>query len=251
MVNEDTLVVVHCYQGDMANVETMLPKWLHHGCPVLILSPADSPVVIDHPGVECRSAGQVGWNGEHTVDRQLAHFRIIAEYPQKYLLMHDADSVCVSPEIPSYLYQGTDNAFYSNNYGDERIFIPPYFFTQGSMQKMLAMSERAKVRVPPHTDQVNKFIDQYYASLVRCAGLDYRVFPDGFHAFTQSAQDLAIVDFYQVALMYHEVRANGARMLHSVKSKGMLDAVVIARWEHDMGRSATVADRGHGGAAIR
>lgn len=111
MSERDTLVVVQCYQGDADQLPILLPQWQHHGYPVLILSPEDSPVVIEAEGVECRSAGRVGWAGRHTLDRQLAHFRIMAEYPQRYLLMHDADSVILSPELPDYLYERGDCLF--------------------------------------------------------------------------------------------------------------------------------------------
>jgi len=48
-LNPDTLIVVHCWQGDAQQVVDALPVHLRHGCPVLILSPEDSPVKIDIP----------------------------------------------------------------------------------------------------------------------------------------------------------------------------------------------------------
>src|SRR3990172_8792879 len=98
-MSADTLVVVHCYAGDIGRVLTFLPKWLHHGCPVLMLSPEDAPVQIDHPQVTCRSAGLAGWKGEHTIYRQIEHWRIASEFSQRYLLLNDSDSMCLESRI--------------------------------------------------------------------------------------------------------------------------------------------------------
>jgi hypothetical protein len=97
----------------------MLHGWLRHECPVLIVSPEDAKVEIDHPGVECRWAGKRGWAGWHTLDRQIAHLSIIEEYSQTYFLYNDADSFCLSAKLPEYLYQ-TDTFFSNEN--DNLIF---------------------------------------------------------------------------------------------------------------------------------
>jgi hypothetical protein len=112
-MNAETLIAVQAYAGDKHQVETMLDGWLIHDRRVVIISPEDSRVEIDHPDVECRWAGKRGWAGEHTLDRQLMHLEIMAEYPERYILYNDADSFCITPEIPRYLYD-TDDTFFSN-----------------------------------------------------------------------------------------------------------------------------------------
>jgi len=141
-VNEDTLVVVHCYAGDAKQVADFLPLYLHHGCPVLVLSPADAPVFIDHPQVTCRSAGMAGWKGAHTVFRQIEHWKIAAEFPYRYMLLHDADSVCLSRELPRYLYDSPDSWFWCNEIGTHYLnYEPPYFFSRETMQKLIGIAE--------------------------------------------------------------------------------------------------------------
>jgi hypothetical protein len=110
-VNSDTLVVVQAYDGELKQVQELLTGWTHHGCQVVIISPEDAPVEV--PGIECRWAGKRGWGGLHTIDRQVEHLEIIAEYPQECVLYNDADSFCLPRKIPSYLYEGED-VFWSN-----------------------------------------------------------------------------------------------------------------------------------------
>ena len=55
-MNPDTRVSVHCYEGDGHQVRDALTLYLHHGCPVTVFSPVDSPVMVD--GVVCRHVGR-------------------------------------------------------------------------------------------------------------------------------------------------------------------------------------------------
>ena len=40
-MNPNTRVSVHCYKGDMPQVTGAMPIYLHHECPVVIMSPDD------------------------------------------------------------------------------------------------------------------------------------------------------------------------------------------------------------------
>lgn len=225
----ETLVVVHAYAGDQDQVEQFLPWYLHHGCPVLILSPTDAPVKI--PGVECRSAGLAGWKGWHTLNRQLAHMEIIAEYPQKYLLLNDADSMCLTPEIPQYLYDGAEGTFSCNEAMWQEPgapLVPPYFYTQESLSRMLAVRDQALEMTTTRgsvawsdPDNGAPSIDAFYIELVRFSGLTLTPFPDGVHRGTQHPHDLL--------LLLDAVLERGARFVHSVKSKEVLDIIL---WFH-------------------
>lgn len=137
-MNPSTLVVVHCYAGDQQRVEDFLPQFLHHECPVLILSPNDAPVDIRHPGVTCRSAGMKGWKGPDTIYRQIAHWEIAAEYEADHYLMHDADSICLTPELPRYLYEEDPEIFWCNVIGTYYYnYEPPYFFSRNNLLRMI------------------------------------------------------------------------------------------------------------------
>lgn len=239
-MNEDTLVVVHCYAGDQEQVEFMLPKYLHHDAPVLLLSPEDAPVKLDHPQVTCRSAGLAGWKGIHTLRRQIEHMEIAAEFPKRYFLLNDSDSVCLSADLPTYLYEDPDGKFYSNEGCDSvarkeagtwsiqdeynQTLQPPYFVSRPALLRMLAAAGPA-LALCIKNDEAG--IDELLAEMVRCAGLTRVPYPDGIHRETRNLNELARV--------YYMARVYGTRMIHSVKTKDALDTLAIGLWEHHNG----------------
>lgn len=236
-MNEDTLVVVHCYVGDVEQVEFMLPKFLHHDCRVLVLSPEDAPVEISHPRVTNRSAGKAGWKGLHTIERQMAHLEIIREFPERFLLLNDSDSVCLYGEIPSYLYEAPD-VFWSNEGCDSsarqeagtwsvqdeynQTLQPPYFLTQEMLARILDVGQEALSKAHAESG-----IDQWYAECVRTAGIQRKVYPDGIHRETRRLNELARV--------YYMARTYGTCMIHSVKTAEALETLAVGLWEHDNG----------------
>lgn len=138
---EGTLVVVHCYAGDKRQVVDFLPRYLHHGYPVLVLSPEDAPVHILHPQVICRQAGQAGWKGAHTVYRQVKHWKLAAEYEPRWVLLHDADSVCLTPQLPEYLFADPET-FWSNEIGHHYLnYEPPYFMSGAVLNRLVSIAD--------------------------------------------------------------------------------------------------------------
>ncbi len=105
-MNPDTRVAIHCYDGDRRQVEETLTVHSAHGCPVTILSPEDSKVEI--PGFDCRFGGKRQSIGPDSIEREKEHLRILLTYPENFFLLNDADSMCVSPKLPDYLYAEPD-----------------------------------------------------------------------------------------------------------------------------------------------
>lgn len=118
-MNANTLVVVHGYAGDQRQIEENLDMYEHHQRPVLILSPEDSPINKIGPH-HCRFGGKRAYIGQDSIDRQLAHLRILCEYPFEWYLLNDADSFCVEPKLPDYLFKD-DELVYSNEVKDFRV----------------------------------------------------------------------------------------------------------------------------------
>jgi hypothetical protein len=244
-VNADTLVVVHCYQGDAPMVEAFLPQYLHHQRPVLILSPADSPVRIEAEGVECRWVGQRGYFGQASLDRQRAHLQVLLEYPYKFYLLNDADSMCLSPEIPSYLFENAEGTLWSTEVKEGRphpspypklACHPPYFLTRDTIERLLAVWER----IPLHPE--TPFIDYHMMAATCEAGVAHRSYPDGrsFPAWRHSSipetkelghdyvhvQEAQGIDGAQ--RMAAQVQAQGVVFVHSVKHPEVRDQLVAA-----------------------
>jgi hypothetical protein len=240
--NPDTLVVVHCYAGDAEQVVNAMPLFTHHGCPVLVLSPEDAPVELD--GIECRQAGKAAYIGQDSLDRQRAHLELLLEYPQRWFLLNDADSFCLSPKIPPYLYSAGDTVF-SNEATDPRAphspypslaLQPPYFVTRSAIEQMLAVADRITA------DEITPFIDWYMLALVSEAGLPHESFPDGtslrgwrygevpeaaFGSVPTPTGQVSEGGVDGVPLMEAAVLA-GAVMIHSVKHKDVLERMVAA-----------------------
>lgn len=247
-MNDDTLVVIHAYAGDADVVENALPVHLRHTCPVLVLSPEDSTVNIERKGVFCRSGGKRGYYGQGSLDRQLIHLRMLLETPYRYFLLNDADSLCLSSEIPSYLYEAAPDIVWSNVVREGRphpsqypkvAFHPPYFLTREAIERLVAIGPSIKAH------PITPFIDWYMVAMTCESGLKYKSYPDGksFPAWRHGdfPTTLELGHDYK-----HEPSTQGGRdggrkmkqfvergvvMVHSVKHKQVLDSLVLAH-EH-------------------
>ena len=250
ITRDDTLVVVHCYAGDAHLVQAFLPQYLHHGCKVLVLSPEDAPVSIQHPGVECRQAGRRGYFGQVSLDRQREHLKLLLEYPHRYFLLNDADSMCLSAEIPAYLY-GTSATVWSNEVREPRphqspypkiALHPPYFMDREALERLVAVPY-----VEAHP--ITPYIDWLMVVLVCEAGLEHRSFPDGKsmpawrHGPIPETQELGH-DYVHVQEAKgvdgaHRMRLHvrqGAVMVHSIKHPPVRDLLVRDRANYVKGR---------------
>src|SRR6202040_3913014 len=103
-MNENTRVVICCYEGDAHQL--CMPGYLQHGCPITVMSPDDSRVVI--PGVDCAHAGKRAYIGQDSLDRQLLHMELMLTYPEDHFLCHDSDSIVLDAKLPDYLYAEPD-----------------------------------------------------------------------------------------------------------------------------------------------
>ena len=188
-LNKNTRVAVCCYACDAPQVSGALPLLLHHECPVVILSPTDAPFTLDHPGIENRTGGQRQYTGQLSLDRQREHMKILLEYPEDFFLMHDADSVCLSPKIPDYLYRedvlwsnlvvdnvpGRERGFYMDGF-PRLAFQPPYFLSRKVIERLLAPVAEKNLDMNPTLP----FIDHYMVQLAVKAGVPWKDFTDGF-----------------------------------------------------------------------
>ena len=254
-MNPDTLVVVHCYAGDKERVEAFLPQFLHHECPVLILSPEDAPVEIDHPGVTCRSAGKAGWKGAHTVHRQIAHWKIAAEFPQRYFLMNDSDSVCITPDLHAYLYEDTDVEFWCNVIGTHYLnYEPPYFFDHDVLDRMIDVAENPGEEA---LQEVGTLIRQERGTLERllaAAEALEAMTPDERYALPREDQEFAYDQLMAIIENPHtlreELEANIARGESTVPDWGTanaIDGLYVAITTYLGLRFKSYPDGSHGG----
>lgn len=182
-MNEDTRIAVSCYAGDQQQVEQALSLYLHHECPITILSPLDAPAHIEYlDRVDNQHAGKRGQLGPDAWDRHLSFLKILLTYPENHFLIHESDSVCLDPKIPDYLYAQPDIVWSNNGKSTEdhwpgfppgsamMSFQPPWFLSRRTIERMVA----AAPRVPYHPNL--EWVDLYIMRLTEEAGLLWRGF---------------------------------------------------------------------------
>lgn len=223
----DTLTVVHCYEGDKAQVEQFLPFWLHHDTPVLVLSPADSKVRIEQPGVLNGSAGKKGWKGQHTLIRQIRHWKLALKQPQNWFFLNDADSMCLSRELPEYLFSDPYKFWcnvlcheWEHQEDDHPNLNPPYFMNRDVLKALVKEAEGLEIPEEPGQDPHDwgQAIDGFYTHLVlNRLQIPYENFPDGATTWPRGLSE-----------MMEAVERRGARMIHGVKHSSQLNALVLS-----------------------
>lgn len=225
-MNSNTLVTVHGYAGDSRQVTNALPFYMHHECPVVILSPTDSPIVgknrkaLDR--LQFRTGGKRAYIGQPSLDRQIEHLKIMLTFPQDFFLANDSDSVCIAAKIPEYLYKEPD-VLWSNVVSDmmhdrsddpgykypRLAFQPPYFMSRSVIEKLLTVA--SKVKANPRTP----FIDWCMMAWAIDAEIPYKNFSDGVSCPTANYGPGQIA-------MRDGVENRGATMLHSIKTPDVL-----------------------------
>lgn len=233
-MNPDTRVIICCYGGDMHQL--YMPGYLQHGCPVTIMSPENNKAIMEMPGVDCAFAGEQAYIGQASLDRQLAHMKLMLTYPENFFLCHDSDSIMLDAKIPQYLYENP-GIVWSNQVDDgipehQPVFPPdwdhialqpPYFLSRQVIEKMVAAGESGSELVKAST--VMPFIDYYMVQLTYVAGLPYKRFADCVSCpitadpRKEPTLDQGTRDMYANQLKIVESAINsGAMILHSVKN---------------------------------
>lgn len=225
-MNENTLVAVCGYEGDAHQIRYLLPYYQHHKCPLLILSPDDSPIVARNPSIWTRTGGKRAYIGQESLDRQLIHLKILLEHPFKHYLVHDSDSVCLSPKLPDYVYK--KDVLWSNEVSDmmhsrpepdykypRLAFQPPYFMSRNVIQALVAVAD--KVKANPTTP----FIDWCMMAWASEAGVPHESFPDGISCPSSDAHSLNV--------MTNAVQRHGKIFIHSIKTMSALQQIAYAR----------------------
>jgi hypothetical protein len=235
MLNPDTRVAVCCYSGDGHQVVEALEFYLHHECPLTVLSPADSKVDVNYPGVTNVFAGKAAYIGPDSFDREMLHLAALLQYPENHFLIHDADSIMLDPKIPDYLYAEPDMVW-SNQVTDaipehqsffpegwpHVAFQPPYFLSRRTIEAMLAVKDDPRV-IRDHPCM--PFIDFYMVQLTIVAGLPWRRLMDciscpisiDLRKVNPPEADLVTYDM-GMKIASNAVLREGTSVLHSVKN---------------------------------
>lgn len=237
--NPDTLVAVSAYSGDVHQIEQNLELYKHHGCRVVILSPEDGAITgVSDPEILCLMAGKRCWAGPAAIDRQLRFLELLSHFPHGYFLFHDADSICLSPQLPRYLYE--HDMVWSNEVTDTNpgasllpkiAMQPPYFFSKRALRGMLNCKDNLPTsyygevtplengRLPIPTECP----DHLMLQLAHGSGYGHFNYHHG--ASFETASDVGLLT------MSGLVREHGRVLIHSVKTKQVLDRLTNDRKE--------------------
>lgn len=237
--NRKTLVTVHGYAGDSQQVHELLPMYEHHQCPIVILSPVDSPIE-QVGGHIVRFAGERAYIGQKSWDRQWLQLKALLDYPEfDWFLLNDSDSFVLPAQLPDYLFDDPE-VVYSNQVNDFRIpgetwtdangsvtwpldyhkgfpliaMQPPYFLSRMGLERIVKTTEGMQAC------PITPFIDWWFVEASIRAGLKHRPFKDGQGASCETVTELGI------AVMTERIKDHGAIFIHSVKSGAVKDQLV-------------------------
>lgn len=229
-MNPDTRVAVCCYAGDAFQVIEMLDLYRHHECPITVFSPEDSRADVRTPGVDSLFGGKRAYIGQECLDRMRIHLAMLLDYDENHFLIHDADSICLSPKLPDYLYAEPDVVWSNivNNTipwqvvgfpaGSPHVaFQPPWFLSRKTIAALLKQPCVVNEHLP--------FIDYWMLEATLAAGLEWRGLPDAISA------PLSHDNERDNTLARRLVRENGLIFLHSVKGEKHARPLIEARKE--------------------
>lgn len=239
MTTDNILVAVSAYAGDQHQVENNLSVYLHHGFKVMVLSPADAPIInLSDPAVICMSAGRACWAGKEALNRHIKFMEILADTRYEYFLFNDADSFCLAEQLPAYL---SEDVIWSNEVRDTNpgasmlpkiAMQPPYFFSRRALAGMLATKDHLPTSyygeqktpegwpLPIPTECP----DHLMLQLAHGSGFAHKSFFTGASFETASG----IGQETMAAL----VRQRGFVFLHSIKEKHVLERLKMERKEY-------------------
>lgn len=244
-LNPDTLVSVHCYEGDSSQIHMLRPLYEHHQCPVVVMSPSDAPVTKFGPHWCWHESGARAYIGQASLDRQFIQMRQLLEFKQEngkpfeFFLMNDSDSICLDAKLPDYLY-AEDNVLWSNLVEDFRkpgetfqgitwpkdyhagfplqASQPPYMLSRKALTRMV--ENYGKVKCCP----ITPFIDWSILVMAVVAGVELRPFRHGASCETKTDMGMAV--------MRQQIAERGAMMVHAIKRPEARDMCVEARKEY-------------------
>lgn len=225
------LIAVSAYAGDQHQVESNLPCYRHHNVSVLILSPEDAPIqqlAGDPRGVYYSFAGKAQWAGPDSLVRHKRFLEMMLAAPYDRYIFHDADSVCLSSNIPEYVW--SSEILWSNEVPDTNpspsllpklALQPPYALTRRVLQRLVEAADRPATS---YTSQETPddwplpiptgCIDHYMLQIAHAAGVEHRSFLDG--ASWETGSDIGLRE------MTRKVRDDGIVFIHQVKSASVL-----------------------------
>lgn len=220
------LLSIHGYAGDEKQIHELLPFYEHHNLPIVVISPSDSPIDKVGPHICWHGAGLRGYTGQLSWDRQQEQMKHLLTYEVDWFFMNDADSFCLNPVLPEYLFW-EQNTVWSNLVEDFRkpgehweaneypwptdyhkgyplkAAQPPYFVSRRALSKIVAVG-------PGDACPITPFIDWQMVKLPIDAGVKLKPF--------LKCASCETTTYRGKAVMRECILKHGAEMIHSIKN---------------------------------
>jgi hypothetical protein len=177
--------------------------------------------------IDCLPLGKRQSIGPAAIERERLHLKQLLEYPENFFLLNDADSMCVSPKLPDFLYDEPDVLWSCLMYlslPNERAqmqpnhpFItphPPYFMSRRTIQALLDQ---------PYTvnNRYEGFIDHWMGAAAVTGGLVLKGYPNCYSGPISTHEN-----YFEDA--YVGARHRGTVFFHSVKAPQFWQPLVEA-----------------------
>jgi hypothetical protein len=148
----------------------------------------------------------------------------------KHFLINDADTFCVSREIPAGFYAEPD-VLWSGEIAESRphespypklAFQPPYFMSVSALSRFVEASRKVI------THPITPYVDWWMNAVCHEAGLRHKPFVELEHAPRNVVGDWSDLSDPWRILEYH-IRHCGAVMMHPIKTKWQMELCLNAR----------------------
>jgi hypothetical protein len=238
-MNPSTRIIISAYNNDQHQLEILNTAHERHECPITIMSPEDAPIT-HCCGHEIRHAGVKQYFGQESINRQVLQMEKALEFPEKWFLFHDSDSVILKPEFPAHWYTEPISVW-SNEIGDPRVpgepnpdgFLkhdfpmipvdyhegypkiamhPPWFMHRSIVEKFVELG-------PLPADPISPFIDWYYVLACKSVGVEHRNMEGSVSRPTANQEEIdQMVEYVK----------SGHTILHSVKTESAFQQLMAA-----------------------
>src|ERR1035437_77503 len=225
-MNENTRVAICCYTGDQDRVIANFEMYQHHKCPIVVISPKDAKAW-ESPDHDSRFSGLSAYTGQKALDMWREHLKTLLTFPENFFLLHEADSMCLEPKLPDYLYAEPDifwvnlvdncipqqQEFYPE--GFPRVaFQPPWFLSRKTITALLAV-------VDDVTPNLNMLYDYWLVQLAVKAKLQWRGLP--------GAISYPTAEPFWAGAAWDAVRHRGVTFVHAIKTHDVCTQLRAAR----------------------
>ena len=198
-------VIVLAHRQD--TVDRHMKYWEHHGAPITFICPEDKPVQTKH---DVLLVGKSAHEGPEAQKRLMKALHVGIFSGAERILIHEHDSICLSPELPPFKRGVFGNVFTN----EDRDFLAPYYvnppwlFDFDSLHKVESAIKKYEL-----TEE--GFIDRLIAAGAFVSGIPIRHHePKG---YTE-----AELNQHRDAYRLLEIIAQGGTMIHGIKDEYML-----------------------------